>query len=212
MSDRGPVPFNEIRAVAALHPEWSPAQISRYLEDQRSDAGLSVAVWRRRAEALASYVLGRDTPIAAGARHIVVGNCSGYVWEPDSPLAFADGTPRPVVADGLPAEYADPANVLDLYRAHRSLQDDVAARPAPIIRAAMARAAGHRDFDGLRALAEYARIRSDRDHLAGTVELCCLPVDGEAHLADRIRAAGDAQRELQRMRARQAESRDRGDE
>lgn len=48
-------------------------------------------------------------------------------------------------------------------------------------------------------LAAYATIRAERDNLAGTVELCCAPVEGEASLCDRIRAAGDAQRRLREL-------------
>lgn len=50
-------------------------------------------------------------------------------------------------------------------------------------------------------LAEYRRIRTAHDNLAATVELCCLPVDGEVSLCDRVRAAGEAQRKLVEVRA-----------
>lgn len=56
--------------------------------------------------------------------------------------------------------------------------------------------------DGLRVLLDhFAAIRQERDNLAGTVELCCLPVEGEASLCDRVRAAGDAQRSVDGCRA-----------
>lgn len=48
-------------------------------------------------------------------------------------------------------------------------------------------------------LAEYRRIRQERDNLAGTVELCCPPVEG-GDLRDRVRAAGEAQRRLEHER------------
>lgn len=67
---------------------------------------MSDAAWRARAEALASYVLGRDDSTAAGARHIVVGNHVGYVWEPDGP--------RPV--ESRPGQPAEPDHLRDAIR------------------------------------------------------------------------------------------------
>ena len=49
-------------------------------------------------------------------------------------------------------------------------------------------------------LSAYRKIRQERDNLADTVELCCLPVAGEVSLCDRVQAAGEAQRELKRLR------------
>lgn len=61
--------------------------------------------------------------------------------------------------------------------------------------------ATHADLLDL-VLAEYRRIRQERDNLAGTVELCTAPVDG-GDLRDRVRAAGEAQR-FAAVRPRQA--------
>lgn len=42
--------------------------------------------------------------------------------------------------------------------------------------------------------------KRERDNLAGTVELCCAPVEG-GDLRDRVRAAGEAQRQTASLRA-----------
>ncbi len=55
-------------------------------------------------------------------------------------------------------------------------------------------------------LSAHHAIRRDHDNLAGTVELCCAPVEG-GDLRDRVRAAGEAQRDVAFVRAR-VEARD----
>lgn len=53
-------------------------------------AEASAGMWKRRAEALASYVLGCDDAVAGGARSIVSGTGSGYHW-PDEAPAIPEG-------------------------------------------------------------------------------------------------------------------------